>query len=157
MFFNNPKQLKQVLPNNKCLMALDLGTKRIGVATSDKSGFIATPRFILKRRSNEKDFAIIKEFIVQNQIAGIVIGRPVAMDESPIAMTKFSEKFAEKFDEFLERKLPIIFFEERLTSFEARSVNLLPVHCKTLLRKKNKFIDDIAASLILQHFLDSPE
>jgi RNase H-fold protein (predicted Holliday junction resolvase) len=40
-------------------------------------------------------------------------------------------------------------FEERLTSFEARQIN-----ASALSRKKNKFVDDIAASLILQHFLD---
>ena len=75
------------------------------------------------------------------------------MDGSLIPMTEFSEKFAHNLDWFLEKNLPIFLFEERLTSFEAREINN-----SALSRKKKsqaKFIDDIAASLILQHFLET--
>ncbi|NDC61910.1 MAG: pre-16S rRNA-processing nuclease YqgF, partial [Betaproteobacteria bacterium] len=63
-------------------------------------------------------------------------------------MTIFAENFAKNFDEFLEKKIPIFLFEERLTTFEAKEI-----HASGLSRKKNEFVDDIAASLILQHFL----
>ena len=149
MIFKNLDQLNQALPSKGRLMALDVGTKRIGVAISDESRFLATPKLILQRLSNQKDFEKIKKFLEENQIVAIVIGRPLAMDGSAIPMTEFSEKFAQNFDDFLENKLPIFLFEERLTSFEARDVNASGVS-----RKKNKFIDDIAASFILQHFLD---
>ena len=78
---------------------------------------------------------------------------PVDMDESEIPMTQFALNFCENLDVFLENKLPIFFFDERLTSFEAREIG-----GSRLSRKKNKsqkYIDDIAASLILQGFLDS--
>ena len=65
-------------------------------------------------------------------------------------MTEFCERFAQNLDIFLEKKLPIFLFEERLSSFEAREIKALGGTS----RKKNKFIDDIAASIILQHFLD---
>ncbi len=149
MIFNNLSPVNQALPSKGRLMALDVGSKRIGIAISDESRFLATPKLILERLSNQKDFEKIKKFSEENQIVAIVIGRPLAMDGSAIPMTEFSEKFAKNFDDFLENKLPIFLFEERLTSFEARDVNASGVS-----RKKNKFIDDIAASFILQHFLD---
>lgn len=150
MIFNNLSLVNQALPSKGRLVALDVGTKRIGVALSDESRFLATPKLILERQSNQKDFEKIKKFLDENQVVAIVIGHPLNMDGSRIEMTDFSEKFARNFDEFLGERFPIFLFEERLTSFEARDVNASGIS-----RKKNKFIDDIAASFILQHFLDS--
>jgi len=63
-------------------------------------------------------------------------------------MIEFCERFAQNFDIFLEKKLPIFLFEERLSSFEARKINALG----GISRKKDKFIDDIAASVICSIF-----
>ena len=149
MIFNDLNQVNQALPAKGRLMALDLGTKRIGIALSDETRFIATPKLVITRKSNEADFLKIKNFIDENRVVAIVIGRPINMDGQRTEMTNFSENFIEKFDEFLEKKLPLFPFEERLTSFEAKEA-----HASDLSRKKNEFVDDIAASLILQHFLD---
>jgi len=149
MIFNNLNQLNQDLPAKGRFLGIDVGTKRIGLAISDSDQFIATPKLIINRQGNERDLAKIAEFIVEYSIVAIVVGHPLNMDESRIEMTDFSEKFAFALDEFLPKKLPIFLFEERLTSFEARSINN-----SGLWRKKTKFVDDIAASLILQHFLD---
>ncbi len=150
MIFSDLDQINQALPPKGRLLALDLGSKRIGLAISDESRFIATPKLILNRLGNQKDFGKIKKFISENQIVAIVIGMPIDMNENQIAMSDFAKKFAENFDEFLEKKLPIFFFEERLTSFLAREIDI-----SRLSRKKNsRFVDDIAASFILQHFLD---
>lgn len=149
MIFKSLDQLNQALPKSGRLMAIDVGTKRIGIAISDESRFIATPKLILNRQSNQKDFAKIQEFISENKVAGIIIGLPLTMDGKSQPMSEFAEKFAANFDEFLEKKFPILLFEERLSSFEAREI-----HHSELSRKKNKFVDDIAASFILQHFLD---
>ena len=150
MIFTNKAQLFQALPKNGRLLALDIGTKRIGVAISDEDRFIATPKLIINRQSNLKDFAKIAEFISTNLVCAIIIGLPLNMNESNSKMAEFVKKFGENLDDFFEKKLPIIFFDERLTSFEARNFN-----SSQLSRKKNKFFDDIAASLILQHFLQS--
>lgn len=147
--FRNSDQLNQALLPKGRLMGLDVGTKRIGLAVSDESRFIATPKLIINRLSNLKDFEKIKKFIEENLIVGIVIGRPVNMDGSHIVMTEFCERFAKNFDDFLENKFPIFLFEERLSSFSARDANV-----SELSRKKNKFVDDIAASFILQHFVE---
>lgn len=149
MIFTHPNQLNQALKASSRLMAIDVGTKRIGIALSDESRFLATPKLVLQRQSNEKDFAKLRDFITEHKVAGIIIGLPLTMEGNSQPMTEFAQKFAKNFDEFLEEKFPILLFEERLTSFQAREI-----HNSGLSRKKNKFVDDIAASFILQHFLD---
>ena len=90
---------------------------------------------------------MINEF----QAKALVIGYPINMDGSLIKMSEFAENFAKNLDEFLsDLNLTIFLFEERLTSFEARNFG----YNKISRNHKTKHIDDIAASLILQHFLD---
>lgn len=145
MIFNCQNQLNQAVVPDGRLIALDVGTKRIGIATCDATRLLTSPRQILNRQSNLKDFEKIKKFIIENESVAIVIGLPI---DSPDTM-KFIIKFAENFDEFLEKKFPIFLFDERLSSFEAKEF-----HTSPLSRKKNKFVDDIAASLILERFLN---
>ena len=131
---------------NGRLMALDVGTKRIGIATCDATRLIATPRAILNRHSNISDLAKIKEFAEENEVVGIVIGLPIGYVET----CKIIKNFAENLEKILEKKIPIILFDESLSSFEAKEI-----HASPLSRKKNKFVDDIAAAIILEHFLQS--
>lgn len=140
------------LPKNGRLLGIDIGTKRIGIAISDASRFIATPKIIINRQSNLKDFAQIKKLLEKYEAVGIVAGMPVDMDESEIPMTKFALNFSENLDQFLEERLPIFFFDERLTSFEAREIGFSKLSRKK--KRTDKHIDDIAASLILQGFMD---
>lgn len=128
------------------LAALDVGTKRIGIATCDATRLIATPCLIIHRKNLADDLAQIKKFLEENQIVGIVIGLPTYYEDTQLHI----KNFAKNLDELLMKKIPIFFFDESLTSWQARQI-----HTSPLSRKKNKFIDDIAASLILQHFLDS--
>lgn len=139
----------------KKLIGLDIGTKRIGIAICDETHTIASPRLIINRQSNEKDFNKISEIIEENKIGGIVIGLPLNMDGSESEMSQFIRKFAENFEEFLEKNhpkknLPIELYDERLSSSEARDFQ-----SSELSRKRNKFYDDIAASVILQSFIDN--
>lgn len=131
-------------------MALDVGRKNIGIATCDETRTITSPRQIINRKSNLKDFTKIKEFFDQNQIKAIIIGWPLNMDESASEMSQFVENFAKNLDQFLEKQIPIQLFDERLSSFSARNFNNAE-----LSRKKGASYDDIAASLILESFLNS--
>ncbi len=130
-------------------MALDVGSKRIGIATSDETRTIATPKLVLTRQSNEKDFVKISEIILENKIVAIVVGMPLNMDGSKSHMSEFVEKFSKNLDEFLEKRIPIFYFDERLTSFEARRINA------SGLSRKKEHCDDIAAALILEDFLST--
>jgi len=131
---------------NGRLMALDVGTKRIGIATCDATRLIATPRLILTRYNGLIDLTKIKEFVEENEVIGIVIGLPIDYAET----CKIIRNFAENLEKFLEKKIPITLFDESLSSFEAKEI-----HASPLSRKKNKFVDDIAAAIILEHFLQS--
>ncbi len=157
--FNELKNTNQDSLNKYCskkgrLLGIDAGTKRIGLALCDETHLIASPKLILNRQGNLKDFIKIKDFIDENKVVGIVIGLPIQMDDSEIPMTIFAQNFADNLDKFLEQKLPIFFFDERLTSFEARNLALSKLSRKNN-KIRNKFVDDIAASLILQGFIDS--
>ena len=148
MIYNNPNQVNQVSPKGR-ILALDLGTKRIGIAISDASRFIATPKLVLNRQSNQKDFLKIWQLFQEYEAVTIVIGMPLNMNGMRNEMSEFVDKFTKNFDEFLEGKISIFLFDERLSSFEAKEIA-----ASELSRKNNEFIDDIAASVILQHFLD---
>ena len=148
MIFTTIEQLNQALVTSGRIMALDVGTKRIGIAISDESRLIANPRLILNRQSNQKDFTKIKEFIDENQIVAIAIGLPLDMNGNESEMSIFIKKFSENFNEFLAKKTPILLFDERLSSFKAREIS------NSVLSRKKKCCDDIAASVILQDILD---
>lgn len=148
---NTNQAASDILPKNGRLIGIDIGSKRIGIAVSDESRFLATPKLIINRQNNLKDFTKIKDLIAEYQAIGLVCGMPIDMDDSEIPMTKFAHDFANNLNDFLENTLPIFFFDERLTSFEARELGASKISRK---KNKSKHIDDIAASLILQGFLD---
>lgn len=149
MIINNSNKLNNQLLGQGKIMALDVGSKRIGVASSDQLRVIATPNLIIKRQGNNKDFIKIKEFIEQNLITTIIVGMPFQMNGLECEISEFVKNFSQNLDDFLKQQMPIILFDERLSSFEARRIK-----SQTLSRKKNQNYDDIAASIILQHFID---
>ncbi|HLD76987.1 MAG TPA: Holliday junction resolvase RuvX [Rickettsiales bacterium] len=139
----------KIVPSQGKIMGLDIGTKRIGVAICDETRFLTTPKVIIARQSDMKDFAKIVDLIKENAIKAIVVGFPINMNGSLNEMSEFSRKFIIKLDGFLVGKLPIFPADERLTSFEADQ------YAKEISsRKGQKNHDDIAASVILQDFLE---
>ena len=99
------------------ILAVDFGEKRIGLATSDASGRLATPRVTLHRKSDEAVLAELARFAAQEEIALAVFGIPRSPEgvESPLAgrIRSFAAKFERK------TRLPMHFHEETLTSNEA--------------------------------------
>jgi putative Holliday junction resolvase len=146
--FNNEIKL------NTRLIGIDVGTKRVGIAISDDKRKISTPKEIINY--NEKIFEKIKVIIDENKISGIVIGFPTTMGGVEHEMSDFTKKFARKLDDFLVNKM-IVFYDERLTSFEAREFFHSPISRKLSGKKNKNYYDDISASLILQGFIDSSE
>lgn len=136
------------VPSQGKLLAIDIGTKRIGIAMSDVTRLLVTPTKILNRKSNFEDFTEIKRLIDENHIVAIVAGLPINMDGSANEMSEFSNKFVEELDDFLGQKMQIFLADERLTSFEAKQIGLT---IKS--RKYDKHFDDIAAAIILEDFL----
>lgn len=135
--------------NGMKYLSIDYGEKRLGVALSDEAGVLAFPYGIF---NNDADVVKnIREISVREGAGMIVIGesRTYKGEENPI-MRKIHA-----FKTKLERatKLPVIFESETLTSEEARRVHLLKKGGKRG-DKKTVHVDDSAAALILQNFLD---
>lgn len=127
---------------NSQILALDIGTKRIGVAISDDKQIFSLPKEIITRQSNKKDFAKIAQIISNYNISIIVIGLPLNIDKTQSAMSQFVEKFSQNLNQFLSNNIIIILHDERLTTHSAKQYN-----------NKHQYCDDIAASLILEDFM----
>lgn len=149
MIYNNIIELKHDLPDEGRIMALDVGTKTIGVAISDLSRTISTPKLTIKRKSNKSDFLILEKIIKENSIQAIVIGMPLNMDNSESAMSTFTRRFSENLDQFLQIQ-KIIFADERLSTFAADEF----ISEFKMKKDRSKSVDQIAASIVLQAVLD---
>jgi putative Holliday junction resolvase len=99
------------------ILAVDFGEKRIGLATSDATGVLATPRRTLARRDDDAAIAEILAFCLEEEIGTLLLGIPRSPEgvESPFAerIRSFARKLQARTD------LPIRFHEETLTSDEA--------------------------------------
>ena len=149
MFTNDPIKFKNLVDNKLPLLALDPGTKLIGIAISDINKKIATPMEVLEFKKyndlKEKLLNIIKE----RKVGGIVIGNPINMDGSIGPRSQSSNSLADNLSSDL--KLPILLWDERLSTSAAEK---LLIEADLSRKKRSAIIDKIAASFILQGYLD---
>jgi len=137
------------LPPMRALAGLDLGTKTIGVALSDRLLTVATPLETVKRRKFTEDAARLVEILRQREIAGVVLGLPRNMDGSEGPRCQSTRAFARNFSQLWDG--PITFWDERLSTVAAERALL---EADTSRRKRAELIDHVAASYILQGVLD---
>ncbi|MDY0234558.1 MAG: Holliday junction resolvase RuvX [Gudongella sp.] len=131
------------------ILGLDVGTKRIGVALSDPLGFSAQPYTTIIRESKKKDMAAIEAILLEYSIKKVVVGMPKNMNgtigpSGEMAML-VGEKIKNKF------KIELIYVDERLSTVSAERT-LIEADVRREDRKK--MIDKVAASYILQTYLD---
>ncbi|WP_316014152.1 Holliday junction resolvase RuvX [Roseobacter sp. HKCCA0434] len=130
-------------------MGLDLGTKTIGVALSDGLRMVATPQMVVRRKKFTLDAAALIEFAASRDVAGIVLGLPRNMDGSEGPRAQSTRAFARNLSGITD--LPIGFWDERLSTVAAERALL---EADTSRAKRAEKIDAVAASYILQGFLD---
>jgi putative Holliday junction resolvase len=131
-------------------MALDVGDRRIGVAVSDPLGLTAQPILTLTRTTRRNDLRSLARLARRYACQAIVVGNPLYMsgDLSPQAIK--TQQFAHDIHE--ETRLPLYLWDERLTTTEAHR----HLHAAGLPGASHRaVIDQVAAVLILQAFLDS--
>lgn len=134
------------------ILGLDVGDKYIGVALSDLLQLTAQGLTTIKRESKVKDFGAIEDIINEYGIKKVVVGLPKNMNGTmgpqSEKVIKFAEKVKNKF------KIEIIYIDERLTTVSAERILI-----ESDVRRENrkKVIDKIAASYILQTYLDRKE
>ncbi|HHY80461.1 MAG TPA: Holliday junction resolvase RuvX [Thermoanaerobacter sp.] len=133
------------------IMGLDVGDKTIGVAISDLSGTIAQGLTTIKRSSNKKDFERIKQIINEYEVGMIIVGLPKNMSGTLGPQGQKVVRFVEHLKEAFN--IPIILWDERLTTVEAERVLIEKADISRAKRKE--VIDKLAAVLILQNYLDS--
>ncbi len=133
------------------LMGLDLGDKTIGVSISDETGLIAQSLCIIRRKSLNDDLKRLEEIVKEKVVNKIVIGLPKNMNNTIGERGDKSIKFAEILKEHF-KEIEIILWDERLSTVSAERV-LLEANIQR--RKRRTLIDKVAASFILQNYLDS--
>ncbi|MGQ9508806.1 MAG: Holliday junction resolvase RuvX [Thermodesulfobacteriota bacterium] len=131
------------------IMGLDIGTKTIGVAISDELGLTAQGLKTIIRKSKEKDFSEISTLISQFQIEKIVVGLPKNMNGTLGKQAELVLKFIEELKEKVSISVEI--WDERLSTVEANRTLLQADLSRS---KRKRVIDKLAASLILQGYLD---
>lgn len=134
------------------VIGLDLGTKTLGIASSDLSQIIASAYKTINFRNDNYDYAIKELKLVVEELnpEKIILGLPKNMDGS----IGFQAQKTLEFKELLEKEinLEVIMIDERLTSKMAENIMIKA----DLSRKKRKTkVDKLAATLILQSYLDS--
>ena len=132
------------------VMALDVGDKNIGVAVSDALLLTAQGRSTLRRTSWEADLQHLRKLAEDNEVSKIVVGKPLHMDGRDSPQSRKVAKFAMKLSKSLS--LPVILWDERLTSFAAEQ-HLQEAGLNW--RNRRKHVDKVAAMFILQDYLDS--
>ena len=134
------------------IMGLDFGSKTVGVAVSDSLLITAQGLEIIQRKEENKlrrTLARIEELILEYEVKEIVLGLPKNMNATEGVRAELTREFAEK----LERRtgLPVILWDERLTTVAADKAM---IEAGIRREKRKDYVDRIAASFILQGYLD---
>jgi putative Holliday junction resolvase len=141
-------------PHGK-LLALDVGLARIGVAVCDGLHLTVRPLTVVDRRSRNEDFAALADLARREDVQAVICGLPLNMDgsEGPQAQTtrKWAMRLAQALRALLHRPLPVIFWDERLTTFAAQE--LMADSAASL--GKGVREDAVAAAVLLRGYLDA--
>ena len=132
------------------IMAIDYGDARTGVAISDRLGTLVGQTAIIQSWNREKTAREIKKKIEENQVERIVMGFPRNMDGSEGARASLYREFAAYLEEVTG--MEVILWDERRTTVEAHQI--LSEHNYHGKKRKNT-VDAVAASLILEGYLNS--
>ena len=132
------------------LLAVDFGSKKVGIAISDEGEKFAVPFSILKNDNNllEEVLKIVKDY----SITLVVVGKSVNLFGIPNKIQKDAEAFAER---LRASGIEVEFFDERFTTAQAKEIQNINKKPNSRSKQATKPLDDKAAAIILQDFLDS--
>ncbi|ACX63879.1 Holliday junction resolvase RuvX [Paenibacillus lautus] len=134
----------------KKIMGLDYGDRRIGVAISDAFGWTAQGVEVIERRRDEGELDRIAALVKDNEVGEIVVGLPKNMNGTIGPRGEICMEFANTLRESLS--LPVHLWDERLSTVSAERTLL---EADVSRKKRKQVVDKMAASLILQNYLDS--
>ena len=146
------ERLKESLTKGQRLMALDLGSKTIGLAIADTGHQIATPFDTIRRKKFSLDAAQLADIIAQQDIGGLVVGLPLNMDGSQGPRVQATRAFIRNLAQLAGfPALPVLLWDERLST---AAVERTLLAADTSRAKRATVIDKMAAAFILQGVLD---
>ncbi|MCU4651829.1 Holliday junction resolvase RuvX [Roseibacterium sp. SDUM158016] len=152
MICEDMAEFAAALPRARGIAGLDLGTKTIGVAVSDRLLSVATPLVTLRRDKFTKDAEQLAVIVEERELGGIVLGLPRNMDGSEGPRAQSTRAFARNLARLPAfAGLPIAFWDERLSTVAAERALL---EADTSRKRRAEVIDAVAAGYILQGALD---
>jgi putative Holliday junction resolvase len=132
------------------VLALDVGGRRIGVALSDPTRVLASPLTTLRAEPRARVLAEIAALVQRHEVAEIVVGLPLTLSGEIGPQAQLVQEFARQLQQ--ELSVPLHLLDERLTTVAAERM-MMDLGMKPEQRKAR--IDEVAASIILQDFLDA--
>jgi putative holliday junction resolvase len=131
------------------ILAIDPGSKRLGLALSDPSGMVALPLSVLHRRSEPEDLKELNRIAVHNGVELVLVGLPRMMDGTVDVAARNAQAFGAEVGRVTG--LPVEYWDERLTTVAAE--RFLIEQGKRRARRRQD-VDRVAATLLLQGYLD---
>ena len=132
------------------VLALDVGSRRVGVAVSDPLGITAQGLETIQRQNKRRDFEALGRLLAEYQVSEIVIGLPLRLSGAEGTQSEKMRHFADEVQAHFDLKVHL--WDERWTSTEA---NRLLRESELSIEKRAKAVDRMAAVLILQSWLEA--
>lgn len=138
------RSTQPVLTRSGRILAIDYGSKRLGLALSDELHLTAQPLAILPRTNRQDDLRRLRELCRKHHVSRIIVGHPLLLTGAASDMSKQASRFAARLAKQLGVSVELV--DERLTSWEAEQTTR-----RTPGRRR---LDDVAAALILRDHLE---
>jgi len=140
----------EISPGSR-LLALDVGSKTVGLALSDPTLTVATPLQTLRRSKFSLDAELLRQAAEEHEVGGLVIGLPVSMDGTEGPRCQSVRQFGHNLLQVVD--LPVAFWDERLST--AAVQRMLIAEADMSRQRRGEVVDKAAAAYILQGALDA--
>jgi putative holliday junction resolvase len=138
------------VPAEARILALDVGSRTLGLAVSDPLGITAQGLPTIRRKNRRADFAQLDDVVKKYGVKELVVGYPLRLSGATGTQSEKMAAFAEQLRRRYE--LPVHLWDERLTTAEAQRVLR---ESEMSVKRRSEVVDQLAAVLILQSFLQS--
>lgn len=132
------------------ILAVDHGEKRIGLAMTDSTGTISSPLKVINHVSRVIDAAQVAETVTENGVEMVIIGQSFDEQGSPNPAGRRAARFAEALK--TQTQIPIVLWDESFSTQEARNSR---IEMGVRRKKRTGHLDELAATMILQSYLES--
>jgi len=131
------------------ILALDPGTKRVGVALSDELGWTAQPLETFERKSLNVDIAHINELVRRHDVREIIIGMPVQLNGRMGPAAQSAQQFLDAVQAAVG--IPVVAWDERLTT---KAAEQMLIEADVSRKKRKGVVDRVAAAILLKSYLE---